>query len=219
MIDLDMVGRMRDDTLQVFGEDTAAEWTELLTGACNAAGVDCIPATGGLGGADRAPFFEAGIPAIHFFTGVHGDRHQPSDTPDKLNATGMAQVARIAEHLARNVSVLGGRLAFQKNAAPPGEGDTRGFGASLGTIPDPAPPPNGQKGMLLAGVRRGGPADAAGLRKGDVLVRLDGHVVGGMDDVKFVMTQSRPGAHMKAVVIRDGKELAVDVTLDAPSKR
>jgi S1-C subfamily serine protease len=52
-----------------------------------------------------------------------------------------------------------------------------------------------------------------------VLVRLDGHVVGGMDDVKFVMTQSRPGAHMKAVVIRDGKELAVDVTLDAPSKR
>jgi hypothetical protein len=220
MIDLDMVGRMRDDTLQVFGADTAPEWTELLSGACNAAGVDCIPATGGgLGGADRAPFFEAGIPAIHFFTGVHGDRHKPSDTPDKLNATGMAQVARIAEHLARDVSVLGGRLEFQRNAAPPGEGDARGFGASLGTIPDPAPPPNGQKGMLLAGVRPGGPADAAGLRRGDVLVRLGGHVVGGMDDVKFVMTQSKPGARMKAVVLRDGKELAVDVTLDTPSKR
>jgi len=219
MIDLDMVGRMRDDTLQVFGTDTAAEWTELLSGACSAAGVDCIPATGGLGGADRGPFFEAGIPAIQFFTGVHGDRHKPADTPDKLNATGMAQVARIAEHLARDVSVLGGRLEFQKNAAPPGEGDKRGFGASLGTIPDPAPPPNGQKGMLLAGVRPGGPADAAGLRKGDILVRLGGHVVGDMDDVKFVMTQSAPGTRMKAVVIREGKELAVDVTLDTPSKR
>ena len=220
MIDLDMVGRLRDDTLQVFGADTAAEWTELLSGACNAAGVDCIPATGGgLGGADRLPFFEAGIPAIHFFTGVHGDRHKPADTPDKLNATGMAQVARIAEHLARDVTVLGGRLEFLKNAAPPGEGDTRGFGASLGTIPDPAPPPNGQKGMLLAGVRPGGPADAAGLRKGDVLVRLGGHVVGGMDDVKFVMTDAKPGTRMKAVVIRDGKELAVDVTLDTPNKR
>ena len=220
MVDLDMVGRMRDDTLQVFGEDTATEWPELLAGACNAAGVDCIPATGGgLGGADRGPFFEAGIPAIHFFTGVHGDRHTPADTPDKLNATGMAQVARITEHLASDVSVLGARFAFQPNAAPPGEGDARGFGASLGTIPDPAPPPNGQKGMLLAGVRRGGPADAAGLRKGDILVRLGGHVVGGMDDVKFVMTESKPGTRMKAVVIRDGKELAVDVILDTPSKR
>jgi Tol biopolymer transport system component len=219
MIDLDMVGRMRDDTLQVFGADTATEWPELLSGACNAAGVDCIPATGGLGGADRAPFFEASIPAIHFFTGVHGDRHKPSDTAEKLNATGMAQVARIAEHLSRDLAVLPARLVFQRGATPPGEGDVRGMGASLGTIPDPAPPPNGQKGMLLAGVRRGGPADAAGLRKGDLLIRLGGHVVGGTDDVKFVMTQSQPGARMKAVVLRDGKELEVDVILDAPAKR
>ncbi|HEY3817773.1 MAG TPA: M20/M25/M40 family metallo-hydrolase [Polyangiaceae bacterium] len=219
MIDLDMVGRMRDDTLQVFGSDTASAWPELLAGACNAAGVDCIPATGGLGGADRGPFFEAGIPAVHFFTGVHGDRHKPADTPDKLNATGMAQVARIAEHLSRDLAVLPARPEFVRTATPPGEGDVRGMGASLGTIPDPAPPPNGQKGMLLAGVRPGGPADAAGLRKGDVIVRLGGHVVGGTDDVKFVMTQSRPGAHIKAVVLRDGKELSVDVTLDVPPKR
>jgi hypothetical protein len=220
LIDLDMVGRMRDDTLQVFGADTAAEWSELLLGACNAANVDCVHATGGgLGGADRLPFFEAGIPALHFFTGVHGDHHRTTDTPDKLNATGMAQVARITEHLARDVSDLGGRLDFLVSAAPPGEGESRGFGASLGTIPDRTGPPQGQKGMLLAGVRPGGPADAAGLRKGDILVRLGGHLVGGTDDVKFVMTQSRPGARMRAVVIREGKELSVEVTLDTPSRR
>jgi Tol biopolymer transport system component len=220
MVDLDMIGRMRDDTLQVFGADTAMEWTDLLRGACNAAGVDCLPATGGgLGGTDRTPFFDAGIPTIHLFTGVHGDRHKAGDTPDKLNATGMAQVARIAEHLAGDVSVLGQPLAFQRSAAPPGEGDARGFSASLGTIPDHAPPPNGQKGMLLAGVRPGGPADKAGLRRGDVLVRLDGHVVGNMDDVKFVMTESRVGARMKAVILRDRKELTVEVTLDTPARR
>jgi Tol biopolymer transport system component len=220
LVDLDMVGRMRDDTLQVFGADSAAEWTELLTGACDAANVQCVQATGGgLGGADRQPFFEAGIPAVHLFTGVNVDHHTPSDTADLLNATGMAQVARIAEHLARDISDLGGRLAFLPTATAPGEGESRGFGASLGAIPDPARPANGQNGMLLAGVRPHGPADAAGLRRGDVVVRLGGHVVSTTDDVKFVMTQSKPGVAMKALILRDGKELTVEVTPDAPPRR
>ena len=220
LIDLDMVGRMRDNTLQVFGADSAAEWPELLRGACNAAHVDCVRATGGgFGGADRLPFFEAGIPSVHLFTGVHADRNKTGDVPAALNATGMAQVARIAEHAARDVSDLGGRLAFDRKAAPPGDGESRSFGASLGTIPDSAGPPGGQKGMLLGGVRPGGPADKAGLRRGDVLVRLNGHLVGGVEDVMFMLTQSKPGTRMNAVVIRDGKEMAVEVILDAPGGR
>lgn len=222
MVDLDMVGRLRDDTLQVFGSDTAPELPDVIRGACHAAHVDCLGAAGGgLGGADRRPFFEAGIPCVHFFTGVHADHHKAADVPAALNATGMAQVARIAEHLARDVSDLGGPLTFNRKAVAPGEdeGETRSFGASLGTIPDRAGPPAGQKGMLLAGVRPGGPADKAGLRRGDVLVRLGGHVVGGVEDVMFMLTQSKPGAHVKAVVVRDGQEIAVEVTLDAPAAR
>jgi hypothetical protein len=220
MIDLDMVGRMRDGSLQVFGADSAAQWPDLLSGACNAALVDCVRATGGgLGGDDQAPFYEAGVPVLQLFTGVHSDHHKATDTADKLNATGMAQVARIAEHLARDVSDLGGRLDFQRGAEPPGEGEARTYGASLGTIPDRAGPPKGQKGMLLWGVRAGGPADKAGLKGGDIIVRLDGHVVGAVEDVMFVLTQSKPGAHVKVVVIRDGQEVSADVTLEAPSKR
>jgi Tol biopolymer transport system component len=220
LVDLDMVGRMRDDTLQVFGEDSAAEWTDLLSGACSAAHVECVPATGGgLGGADRRPFFEGRIPGVHLFTGVHGDDHKPTDTADLLNATGMAQVARIAEHLALDLSDLGGRLDFLSTAAVPGDGESRGFGASLGIIPDAAGPANGEKGVLLAGVRPHGPADQAGLRRGDVLRRLGGHLVAGTDDVKFVMTQSKPGVSLKGGVLRDGKELTVDITPDAPARR
>jgi hypothetical protein len=220
LVDLDMVGRMRDDTVQVFGADTAADWKDLLAGACDAAHVDCVQATGGgLGGADRTPFFEVGVPSLQLFTGVHVDHHKATDTPDRLNATGMAQVAHNAEHLVVDVSDLGARLDFLATAIAPKEGETRGFGASLGTIPDRAGPPGGQKGMLLAGVRPRGPADLAGLRQGDVLVRLGGHVIGGTDDVKFVMTQSKPGQRMKAVVVRDGKEITVEVTLDVPPRR
>ena len=220
MIDLDIVGRMRDGSLQVFGVDSAAQWPDLLAGACDAAHVDCVRATGGgLGGADQTPFFEAGVPVLQLFTGVHSDLHKPTDTANKLNATGMAQVARIAESLARDLSDLSGRPDFQQNAAPPGEGDARRYGASLGTIPDRAGPPKGQKGMLLAGVRARGPADRAGLRAGDIVVRLGGHVVGTVEDVMFVLTEAKPGALMPLVVLRDGKEIAVDVTLEAPNKR
>ncbi|HEY1692738.1 MAG TPA: M28 family peptidase [Polyangiaceae bacterium] len=220
MIDLDIVGRLRDDSLQIFGIDTAAEWAQMLSGACAASEVTCFPATGGgAGGEDRRPFFEARVPAIQLFTGVHPDLGKASDTVGALNATGMAQVARIAEHVAVDLADLGDRIAFQQGAVAPGEGDERGFVASLGTFPDAAGPPAGQKGMLLAGVRAGGPADKAGLRRGDVLVRLGKHVIGGIDDVKFVLTQARPGTTMKAAVLRDGTLLSVDVTLDVPPRR
>lgn len=213
MINLDMVGRMRDDTLQVFGADTAAQWPDLLAGACDAARINCARATGGgFGATDHAPFHEAGIPVLHLFTGVHGDYDKPTDTVDKLNAAGMAQVAIAAEHLARDVTDLE-HLDVQRTIAPI-EGDVRAFGTTLGTYPDPKGPPKGQIGMLLSGVRKGGPADQAGLRGGDVLVRLGGHVIGGIEDVMFVLTGTKPGQHIKAVVLRDGKEITADVVLE-----
>lgn len=213
MINLDMVGRMRDDTLQVFGADTAAQWPDLLSGACDAARINCARATGGgFGATDQAPFHEAGVPVLHLFTGAHGDYGKPTDTVDKLNAAGMAQVAVAAEHLARDVTDLQ-KLDVQRVAAPI-ESDVRAFGTTLGTYPDPQGPPKGQTGMLLSGVRRGGPADKAGLRAGDVVVRLGGHVIGGVEDVMFVLTGAKPGQHVKVVVLRDGKELTADVVLE-----
>jgi Tol biopolymer transport system component len=213
MINLDMVGRMRDDTLQVFGADTAAQWLDLLSGACDAARINCARATGGgFGATDHAPFHEAGIPVLHLFTGVHGDYGKLTDTVDKLNAAGMAQVAIAAEHLARDVTDLQ-KLDVQRVASPI-ESDVRAFGTTLGTYPDPKGPPKGQTGMLLSGVRRGGPADKAGLRGGDVILRLGGHVIGGVEDVMFVLTGTKAGQHIKVVALRDGKEITADVVLE-----
>jgi hypothetical protein len=213
MINLDMVGRMRDDTLQVFGADTAAQWPDLLAGACDAARINCARATGGgFGATDQAPFHEAGVPVLHLFTGVHGDYGKPTDTVDKLNAAGMAQVAIAAEHLARDVTDLE-HIDARRTVAPI-ESDVRAFGTTLGTYPDPKGPPKGQTGMLLSGVRPGGPADKAGLRGGDVVTRLGGHVIGGVEDVMFVLTGAKPGQHVSVVVLRSGKEITADVVLE-----
>ena len=68
--------------------------------------------------------------------------------------------------------------------------------------------------MLLSGVRAGGPADKAGLRGGDLILRLGGHVIGGVEDVMFVLTGAKPGQHVKVVALRDGKEFTADVVLE-----
>jgi S1-C subfamily serine protease len=153
------------------------------------------------------------VPVLHFFSGVHADYHKPSDTPDKLNAAGMAQTARIVASLATELADREGRLDYQTVASPMPAGDVRRFGSSLGTVPDYGGPPRGQKGMLLAGVRPGGPADKAGLRRGDILVHLGDHAIAGVEDLMYVLTETKPGTTMKAVVVREGKELTVEVTL------
>ncbi len=216
MLNMDMVGRLRDNSLQVFGTETASEWPGLLDHACDAARIDCVHAPGGgFGASDHAPFYGAGVPVLHFFSGVHGDYHKPSDTADKLNAAGMAQTARLVASLAADLANHDGPLAYQRVASPAPDGDVRSFGSSLGTVPDYAGPPKGQTGMLLAGVRPGGAADKAGLARGDVLVRLGDHVITGVEDLMYVLTASKPGTTMKAVVVRGGKETTLDVTLEA----
>ncbi len=151
---------------------------------------------------------------VHMFTGAHADYRKPTDTVDKLNATGMAQIARAAQELARDVADLGTKLEYQRLVSAI-ESDQPEFKVSLGTIPDRAGPPNGQKGMLLAGVRPGGAADKAGLQKGDILVRLGGHVIGAVEDVMFVLTDAKPGTKMPATILRDGKEMNVELDLEA----
>jgi Tol biopolymer transport system component len=219
MLNMDMVGRLRDNTLQVFGAETATQWSDMLGRACDAARVECVHAAGGgFGASDHAPFYGAGVPVLHFFSGVHADYHKPSDTPDKVNAAGMAQTARIVASMATELADHEGRLDYQKVPSPPPSGDVRSFGSSLGTVPDYAGPPKGQRGMLLAGVRPGGAAEKAGLERGDVLVRLGDHPISGVEDLMYVLTESKPGTTMKAVVVREGKEIAVDVTLQEGRK-
>src|SRR5437667_358797 len=81
MLNLDMVGRLRDNRVTVFGTASADEWKALLEPACAAARVDCAPVeSGGLGPSDQMPFYAAGVPVVHFFTGSHADYHKPTDT-------------------------------------------------------------------------------------------------------------------------------------------
>lgn len=214
MLNLDMVGRLRDSRLEVLGTDTAAEWLSLVPAACLAAGLDCKTGGDGHGPSDQAAFYAAGVPVLHFFTGTHADYHKPSDTPDRINAAGAAQIAHLVQDLAIALDA-GPKLAYRKSSPSPERGDARSFGASLGTIPDYGGPPDKRPGVLLGGVRAGGGADKAGMRRGDVLVRLGTSEIRSVEDLMFVLNAARPGQTVRAVVIRDGRPVDLDVTFEA----
>lgn len=218
MINMDMVGRLTGDRLSALGSDSADEWKDIVPKACASASVQCTLGGDGLGASDQMSFYTIGLPVLHFFTGTHGDYHKPSDTVDKINAGGAAQVALLATNVALAVDKRDKKLTFKAIAAPAPRGDLRSFNASLGTIPDYAGPPNGQKGVLLQAVRPGGAADKGGMQRGDILIRLGKHTVGDARDLSYVLNSSRPGETVTAVVIRAGKQVEIKITFQESTR-
>jgi hypothetical protein len=212
MINMDMVGRLRNNQLQVLGTESAEEWPDLVPAACVRNLLSCKMGGDGYGPSDQTPFYAAGVPVLHLFTGTHEQYHKPSDDIETLNAAGGAQVAKIAADLVATVADRTEPLTLRQAPPPEPEGDVRSYGASMGTIPDYAGPEDGRPGVLLAGVRPEGPAETAGLQRGDLLVELAGHPIGDIYDFMFVLRKSKPGETVTAVVERDGERVELEVT-------
>ncbi|HZO15922.1 MAG TPA: M20/M25/M40 family metallo-hydrolase [Polyangiaceae bacterium] len=217
MLNMDMVGRMQHNRLSALGGGTADEWPALVGSACEAAGVLCTTDESGYGPSDQTSFYVAGIPVLHFFTGAHTDYHKPSDSADRINAAGAGRTAEIVAAVAKALPAE--RLTFRRVPSPPPAGDLRGYGASLGSIPDYVGPKSGQPGVLLADVRPGGAAELGGLKKGDILVKLGTFEIGSVHELMFALRASKPGETVKAAVIRDGKRIEADVTFQKSTQR
>jgi Tol biopolymer transport system component len=210
MLNMDMVGRLRGNLVAVLGGESAEEWQELVPAVCERDLLRCTLSGDGYGPSDHSPFYAAGVPVLHFFTGPHEDYHKPSDDADKINAAGGARVAALVADLASEIAARPQPPTYKSAPAPAPRGDTRSFGASLGTVPDYAG--DGRPGVLLAGVRPGSAAEQAGIKRGDLLVELSGKPIRDINDFMYVLQRSKPGEKSTAVVVRDGERVTVEVT-------
>src|SRR6266550_676479 len=214
MVNLDMVGMLRDDQLAALGADTAPEWKPALELAATATHMKVAARGDGYGPSDQTSFYAKRIPVIHFFTGAHERYHTPEDKWNTLNYAGAARVteftADVVERLVRgDVTPKYARLA-----APPAlEGDSRGYGAYLGTVPDYRAMDATSGGVLLADVRKGGPADLAGIKGGDRIVEMAGTHIENLYDMTFALQDHRPGQTIDVVVIRNGQRQTLRATL------
>jgi Peptidase family M28/PDZ domain len=226
MVNFDMVGRLRDDKLIVYGVATATELPVLLDSANASASSAQPPARplwraplritalgDGYGPSDHSSFYSRKIPVLHFFTDLHEDYHSAGDVVSKINATGEAHVVDIAERVIRSIADRPSRLTFVRSAAPPPVASSRqGSEVYLGSIPDMS---NGAgRGLRLTGVRAGSPAEQAGIVAGDVIVEFGGRPVKDLYDFSDALYSHRPGDSVSVVVVRNGdrKQFTVRLT-------
>ncbi len=219
MLNMDMVGRLRNNQLSVIGAESAEEWTGVVEPACAAEGVECALSGDGYGPSDQTPFYAAGVPVLHFFTGAHEEYHTPDDDASLINAAGAARVAGVVAAVAHAVANRDARLTYKQAPAPERGGDMRSFGASLGTIPDYSGSEDGEPGVLLAGVRAGGPAELGGMQRGDRIVKMGKQSIANIRDMMFVLRKAKPGDKVEVTVVRDGEEVVLDVTYGKSRRR
>ncbi|MEZ4381680.1 MAG: M28 family peptidase [Nannocystaceae bacterium] len=212
MINFDMVGRLRDDTVIVAGTGTSTPWKALLERSRGALTVKA--SDDGYGASDQTSFYEAGIPVLHFFTGPHEDYHKPSDDLDKINLEGAAAIGAVAQRVIAALMQETPELDYikiERKAASRG-----GFRVSLGTIPDYAAQVDGVK---LTGVRPGGAAEKAGLTADDVIVELAGREIHNLDDYMAAFGALAPEVEIDVVVLRKNERVELKLTPAQPSRR
>ena len=212
MLNLDMVGRLKDGKLMVMGTGTAAEFPALLENANRVAGFDLRTSGDGYGPSDHSSFYKRQVPVLMLFTGAHADYHRPTDTWDRINEQGLWRVTRFAAALIESLDARPRPhyLKAKADSTPGRIGGGGGYGAYLGTIPDFS---QTEGGVLLSGVREGSPAEQAGLVPGDVIVKFDDVRIDNLYDYAYALRSRRPGQPVRLTVERKGNRMEVAVTL------
>ncbi len=218
MINLDMVGAMRDDKVVALGSESAPEWKALLDRLGTELKLNVASGGDGYGPSDQTSFYAKQIPVLHFFTGTHERYHTPDDDADAINFAGAEKTAELTARVAQAVATGEVTPAYARVASAPAmEGDSRGYGAYLGTIPDYSAMESQGGGVKLADVRGGSPADKAGIKGGDVLVEMAGTRIENLYDMTFALQDHKPGETVDVVVLRDGKRVTLRATLGSRS--
>jgi aminopeptidase N len=208
MVNLDTVGRLGRNKLLVLGAGSAAEWVHIFRGAGFVTNVDLETVSEELDSSDQKSFQEAGIPAVQLFSGPNLDYHRPSDTADKIDPAGLVKVASVVREA---VEYLAGREGPLSSTLKPGAAARTAPATerkvSLGTIPDFA---YSGKGLRISGVAAGSPAEAAGLKEGDVIVKVNSSAIANLRDFSDILKTLKPGDKVSIMFSREGRDRTVE---------
>ncbi len=212
MLNFDMIGRMKENKVQIFGLGSAARFDNDIDSLANIDSIIVVKLQDGFGPSDHSSFYKNNVPVMHFFTGTHGDYHSPSDDWDKIDYVGLARIADFAEDVVRHYASLSERPSFIKvvDTSSQVRATTGGHGAWFGIVPNFEESPLGCK---ISGTSPGSPAAAAGLQENDIITHIDGKAVKNLYDFMYIVGEHKPGDKLKVKVLRNEKEKEFEVTL------
>lgn len=214
MINLDMIGRKKDSTLIVHGTGTSPSWNHLLERFNSPKRFNLKLNPEGYGPSDHASFYAKDIPVLFFFTGVHEDYHKPSDTEEKINVAAVVDIVEYVSKVAREITNQPERPLFVKVDEPRQRGEGTGSRAYFGTVPDFAEQVDGLK---VSAVRKGSPAEKAGVVGGDIIISFGGKVIKNIYDFTYALQEFKPGEEVEVTVKRGDKVLQLKAVLEKRS--
>ena len=212
MLNFDMVGRLRDGTLTIAGVESGVTLREVVNDALRATGLKASLRDSPQGPSDHSQFYGAGAPVLFFHTGAHADYHKPSDTADKIDGAGMARIAALGAAIAERLAG-GTRPAYVALSQPARERPEAASAVGARVFLGVGGQPGESDGLRLSQVVGGSGADKAGLRQGDVLVRLGERSLNSFDDLLTALKDRKPGDEVRVLYLRDGLDHETMATL------
>jgi hypothetical protein len=213
MINFDMVGRLKETKeIQIGGVGTADSLKERAISVADTNNLKVTFTEEGSGPSDHSAFYSKNIPVIYFTTGAHEDYHTPSDTWDKINYKGMVNISDLVFKMTSRLANEPSKLIF-KEAGPKEDPNRppRRKGITLGIMPDVTGSIN--NGLKVEAVTPGKPGAIGGLKKGDIIVSIEGKAVNNIGDYMFRMSQVKKGQTISVEVMRKDKKEVLIVKL------
>lgn len=216
MLNLDMVGRIRNKTLYMGGTGTAEAFDTIIQ-AADAKSPLLIKPTGrgGRGPSDHQSFAMKQIPVLFFFSGMHPEYHTPADDVDKINQEGIAQVVDLASQIVDMLSVAPRQQYVAKFDAERTSLSSSSGGrprVTLGVVPDYGSDES-VAGVRISGTTPGSPAAGAGLRDGDIISQMNDKKIQNLYDLTDFLARAKAGDEVRMVLERDKQRIETTVTL------
>jgi hypothetical protein len=216
MINMDMIGRIKDEKVFVGGVGTGATFKSLLEEEKGKSPFKFEYSEGGYGASDHTSFVTKKIPVLFFFSGLHSDYHKPSDTWEKIDAPDAAKLLDFVDDISLKLDSAPERTAFvtvveDHQAGQVSGGGGSGYGPYFGSIPDFGQEENGVK---FSDVRPGSPAAKAGFKAGDILVQFGNAPIHNLYDFTDALRGSKVGDVVDVKVMREGKPVIASVKLE-----
>ncbi|MBN8598604.1 MAG: M28 family peptidase [Planctomycetes bacterium] len=218
MLNLDMIGRLGEKPLEAGGVGTAEGFADWLAPYFESSSLKIAAKQSGMGPSDHASFYAAKVPVLFLFTGMHPQYHRPTDIAALINWEGAAKVADMAYRIALDASLRPEPFVFTSPSnvtttegdqpPPPVRGRIR-FGISPGDYSGE------EKGILVGEVLPETPASKAGLKANDLIIKWNDNRVASVEEWMPYFNAAKPGDVVKVTLLREGKEMNFDVTLEA----
>ena len=209
MINLDMIGRMKNNQLTVGGIGTAELFEKIVDNANKSLQIDLSKSASGQGPSDHSSFYNKNIPVLFFHTGGHDDYHKPSDDWTKINIEGINRINDLIFNVVENIDSLEDPPEFIATTNPSAQ-RRMNFSVTFGIMPNYG---DSSQGLKVDAVRENGPAYNAGMKDGDIIVKINKKDVSDIYEYMARLGELKPGDIAKVQVLRNNKNIMLEIQL------